>query len=174
MKIVRWKRFNWELAKLPPLENKLPVHFVFRDAAREEAKVVRGMVMTSFALDSAWSDALKVFRDRMESQIDTTFQRESVPAIVVTHGVRVIAASVISTDVEAESHLISGPCVLSEYCNRGIGTALLHHSLRLLRNAGMELALAITKENVPACKFVYPKFGSTSAAYDYEPHAVGT
>jgi GNAT superfamily N-acetyltransferase len=174
MKIVRWRRFNWDLTKLPPLESRVPVHFTFREATREEGKVVRAMIMTSFALDSAWSDALKIFRDRINAQFDAAFQRESVPAIVVTHGVRIIAGSVISTELDAESHLISGPCVLSEYCNRGLGTALLHHSLRQLRTAGLDRALAITKENVPACKFVYPKFGSTSAAYDYEPHAVGT
>jgi predicted N-acetyltransferase YhbS len=174
MKIVRWRRFTWDLLKLPPLENRLPAYFTFREATREESKVVRAMIMTSFALDSAWSDALKVFSERMENQIEATFQRESSPAIVVTHGVRVIAASVLSTEMEAESHLVSGPCVLSEYCNRGIGTALLHHSLRNLRQAGFERVLGITKQNVPACKFVYPKFGSASAAYDYEPHAVGT
>lgn len=174
MKIVRWRRFTWELAKLPPLDNRLPAYFTFREAARDECKVVRAMVMTSFALDSAWSDALKVFRERMEAQIETVFQRESVPAIVVTHGVRIIAASVLSTEADTENNLVSGPCVLSEYCNRGIGTALLHHSLRQLRSAGLERAQGITKENVPACKFVYSKFGSTSLACDYEPHAVGT
>ena len=174
MKIVRWRRFTWDLSKLPSLENKLPAYFTFREATREEGRIVRAMIMTSFALDSAWSDALKLFRDRIDAQFDAAFQRESVPAIVVTHGVRIIAGSVLSTELDAESHLISGPCVLSEYCNRGLGTALLHHSLRQLRTAGLDHALAITKENVPACKFVYPKFGSTSAAYDYEPHAVET
>src|SRR5258708_28338391 len=98
MKIVRWRRFTWELIKLPPLERRLAAYFAFRDATREEGKVVRSMIVTSFALDSAWSDALKVFRDRLESQIEATFQRESAPAIVVTHGVRIIAASVLSTE----------------------------------------------------------------------------
>lgn len=174
MKIVRWRRFTWDLTKLPNLESRLPAYFNFREATREEAKVVRTMIMTSLSLDSAWSDALKVFRERLENQIDSVFQRGSVPAIVVTHGVRIIAASALSPEVEAESHLISGPCVLSEYCNRGLGTTLLHHSLRHLRTTGLDRAMGITKENVPACKFVYPKFGSVNAPYDYEPLAVGT
>lgn len=174
MKIVRWKRFTWDLTKLPPLQTTLPPHFIFRPATREESKVVRAMVLTSLSLDSAWSDALKVFRGGLDAQFEAAFQRESVPAIVVTHGTRIIGASVLSTEPEAENHVISGPCVFSEYCNRGLGTALLHHSLQQLRTAGLQRAHAITKENVPACKFVYPKFGSTSAAYDYEPQAVGT
>lgn len=174
MKLVRWKRFTWDLTKLPALENTLPPHFIFREASREEVKVVSTVVMTSFSLDSAWSDVLKVFRDRLEMQLELAFQRESSPAIVVSHGTRIIGASVLSTEIDADSHLVSGPCVLSEYCNRGLGTALLHQSLRQLRHAGLDRAAAITKENVPACKFVYPKFGSSSTSFDYEPQVVET
>jgi ribosomal protein S18 acetylase RimI-like enzyme len=174
MKLVRWKRFIWDLTKLPPLENKLPGHFVFREAAREEGKAIFGMILTSLTLDSAWSDVLNSFRDRLELQTDLAFQRESAPAVVVTHGTRIIAASVLSTEIDGESNLISGPCVLSEYGNRGIGSALLHHSLRQLRKAGLDRAAGITKENIAACKFVYPKFGSTSSAHDYEPQLIGT
>jgi len=174
MKLVRWKRFIWDLSKLPPLENKLPGHFGFREASREEGKAIYGMILTSLTLDSAWSDVLNSFRDRLEMLVDLAFQRESAPGIVVTHGTRVIAASVLSTEVDGDSNLISGPCVLSEYCNRGIGSALLLHSLRQLRKAGLDHAAGITKENVAACKFVYPKFGSTNSAHDYEPQLIGT
>jgi ribosomal protein S18 acetylase RimI-like enzyme len=173
MKLVRWKRFTWDLTKLSPLANPLPANFAFREAPREDAKVVINTVMTSFMLDSAWSDVLNLFRDRLEMQLDLAFQRESLPAIVITHGVRIIAASVISTEIDGESNLISGPCVLSEYGNRGLGTALLLQSLRMLRKAGLDRAAAITKESVTACKFVYPKFGSTNQAHDYEPQLIG-
>jgi hypothetical protein len=174
MKLVRWKRFTWDLAKLPPLENSLPAHFAFREASREEAKVIHSAVMTAFSLDSTWSDVLNLFRDRLEMQLNLAFERESLPAIVITHGVRIIAASVISTEIDGESNLVSGPCVLSEYCNRGLGTALLYQSLKLLRKAGLDRAAAITKENVTACKFVYPKFGSTAVAHNYEPQLIVT
>jgi len=170
MKLVRWKRFIWDLTKLPPYEHKLPAHYVFRAALREEAKAVNNVIITAFSLDSAWSDTLKIFRERLEIQIDQSFARESTPALVVTHGPRIIAASVISTDVDSDSHLVSGPCVLSEYCNRGLGTSLLHQTLHQLRSAGLDQAAVVTKENTPACKFVFTKFGSTGAAFDYKPH----
>ena len=169
MKLVRWKRFTWQLPKLPPLEQTLPAHFVVRPATREEAKSVVHVIMTSFSLDSAWSDSLNLFRDRLEMQLDLAFHRESTPALVITHGPRIIAASALNTEIEAESHLVSGPCVLSEYCNRGLGTSLLHASLRQLREAGLTRASGITKENTPACKFVYRKFGAESASYEYSP-----
>jgi predicted N-acetyltransferase YhbS len=174
MKLVRWKRFIWDLTKLPPLTQKLPAHFGFRAATREEAKVVHGVVFTSFTLDSAWSDVFNSLRERLEMQLELAFERETVAAVVITHGTRIIAASVLSTEIDGESNLISGPCVLSEYCNRGLGSALLHHSLEHLRKAGLDHAAGITKESVTACKFVYPKFGSTNVAHDYEPHLIVT
>jgi len=169
MKLVRWKRFTWQTEKLPPLDQKLPAYFITRAAVREEARAVAHVVLTAFSLDSTWSDTLNQFRDRLEMQLDLAFQRETVPALVITHGPRIIATSVLSTDSEADSNLISGPCVLSEYCNRGLGTALVHASLKQLAEAGLVQVVGITKENTTSCKFLYRKFGSESAPCDYAP-----
>ena len=54
----------------------------------------------------------------------------------------------ITTDPDAETHLLSGPCVSMEYRNRGIGTALLYATLDHLKQAGLERAHGITKFNV--------------------------
>ncbi len=167
MKLVRWKRFTWDLAKLPPLAHPLPDQYVVRPAARDEAKSVIHVVFTALTLDSAWCDTLKLFRDRLTAQLEQAFVRETAPAMVIMNGPRIVAASVVSTEAGADSHLVSGPCVLGEYCNRGLGTALLHHTLEFLRSTGLEQARGVTKDNVPACKFVYPKFGSTSEPYDF-------
>ena len=166
MKLVRWKRFTWQIKQLPPLEAKLPSHFITRPATREEARAVAHVVLTAYSLDSTWSDTLNQFRERLEMQLDLAFQRESSPAIVITHGPRIIATSVLNTDPDADSNLVSGPCVLSEYCNRGLGTALLHASLRQLGESGLERVAGIAKENSTACKFLYPKFGSASVSCD--------
>ena len=174
MKLVRWKRFTWQIKQLPPLEHKLPAHFITRPATREEAKAVAHVILTAFSLDSTWSDTLNLFRDRLEMQLDLAFQRESLPALVITHGPRIIAASVLNTDPDAESNLISGPCVLTEYCNRGLGSSLLHASLKQLGQAGLEQVAGITKENSTACKFLYPKFGSVGVPCEYAPALAAT
>ena len=49
-----------------------------------------------------------------------------------------------------------------------VGTALLHESLLHLKTAGLERGTGICKENVPASKFVYPKFGSTVSDVDFD------
>lgn len=172
MKLVRWKRFTWDLTKLPPSEHSLPAQYTVRPATRDDQKRVREVIFTAFSLDSAWSDAFGLFKDLLHSQIDAAFQRESVPAVVISHGQRIIAASALTTEPGAESHLLSGPCVSNEYRSRGIGSALLYHSLKQLQSSGPNQVHGICKETVPTGKFVYPKFGSTSVAYNFEPAAL--
>jgi N-acetylglutamate synthase-like GNAT family acetyltransferase len=105
----------------------------------------------------------------MEARMDEVFAHKVAPCLVVTHGTRVIGASPLDPNKEAECHLVSGPCVLNEYRNRGIGTELLFQSLSALREAGFETVRAITKSNVPVAKFVYTKFNSVSEPWEFEP-----
>lgn len=79
MKLVRWKRFTWDLKKVPPLENTLPADFSFREAPREEAKAVINTVMTSFTLDSAWSDVLNLFLLCLEMQLISPSSARACP-----------------------------------------------------------------------------------------------
>ena len=94
--------------------------------------------------------------------------------MVVCHGQRIIGACALAMAQESENHLPSGPCVLMEYRNRGLGTALLYHSLKQLALSGLTRAHGITKDNVVACKFIYPKFGSVSKEYEAERLLVGS
>ena len=53
-----------------------------------------------------------------------------------------------------------------EYRNRGFGTALLGEALRQLREAGLARAIALTKNNAPVAKFLYPKFNGVLSPGD--------
>jgi N-acetylglutamate synthase-like GNAT family acetyltransferase len=166
-------RFTWDLTKLSAVKSEIESHYHIRVATPEDEKSVRSVISSAFSLDMNWSDTLKSLRDHFEAQIDKVFAEKEVPCVVVLHGARIIGASSLDLSKEAESHLLSGPCILSEYRNRGLGTTLLHRSLQMLRDAGLEKAHGITKANVPAAKFIYPKFNSTSAEYNFEPELVG-
>jgi GNAT superfamily N-acetyltransferase len=168
MKLVRWTRFTWDLSKLPPAEAALPAHFQVRMAGKEDQKAAREVIFRTFALDSVWSDTMKSFGGLLETHIDAAFGRSVSNVLVISHGPRIIAASLLSLEIDADNHLLSGPCVLAEYRSRGLGTALLHASLKLLQTAGLPKAHAVSKEMAPASKFVYRKFGSASALYDFE------
>src|SRR4051794_4402180 len=96
MKLVRWTRFTWELTKLPPLESPLPERYHVRTAERGEEKTVSSVIFNAFAQDSAWSDVLSDFRQRLQTQIDQIFTRDEVSAVVVCHGQRIIGASALA------------------------------------------------------------------------------
>jgi len=169
MKLVRWTRFTWDLAKLPAEGGVLDPHYFIRPVTRDEEKTVRAVIWSSFALDMNWSDTLKTMKDWLDARLDSVFENKVVPCLVVTHGTRVIGASPLDPNPEADCHLVGGPCILNEYRNRGIGSELLFQSLQALRQSGFETARAITKSNVPVAKFVYTKFNSVNEPCDFEP-----
>ena len=97
MKLVRWKRFTWDLTQLAPdHEPHLPSYYTVRAAARDEEKTVRNVIFTAFGLDSAWGDSFKQVRGFIESQLTSSFLHRAVPCLVITHGVRIIAASALT------------------------------------------------------------------------------
>ncbi len=147
----------------------MPAHYHIRPAGRDDFRTVGPVVSSAFSLDTSWSDTFFTFRERLDQQLEQAFARESIPALLITHGQRIIAASALNTDMDAETNLISGPCVAVEYRNRGLGTALLHASLQQLQGAGLSRARGICKDNAPATKFVYPKFGSRNEPHELEP-----
>jgi predicted N-acetyltransferase YhbS len=168
MKLVQWTRFSWDLAKLPEDGGLTDAHYQIRPVARDEEKIVRAVISSAFALDMNWSDTLKTIQDWLEARLDEVFEHKVPPCLVVTHGTRVIGASPLDPNKDAEIHLVGGPCVLNEYRNRGIGSGLLWESLRVLRDAGFEQARAFSKSNVAVSKFVYSKFNSVSEPWELE------
>lgn len=169
MKLVRWVRFAWELKNLPEEGFSLESHYRIRRATRDEAHTVRDALVSAFALDTDWNDMLHVLKDFFGAQIEEVFSERDVPCLVLTRGYRVVGASVLSFSPAEENHLISGPAIVNEYRNRGLGTALLHASLVALRDGGLERAFGVTKLNVPTAKFLYTKFNSIHAPFEFEP-----
>jgi len=167
--LVRWKRFTWELNNLPSVAPDLNAQFRIRPFAKEEEKLVRSTISSAFSLDAGWSDALNFMKGRFEADLDEVFaQKEAACCLVLTHGTRIIGASALILEKEAPIHLASGPAILVEYRNRGLGTALLYQSLQVLKDEGLRQAHGLSKVNAPSAKFLYPKFNSVSEEYELD------
>jgi GNAT superfamily N-acetyltransferase len=117
----------------------------------------------SFALDPGWNAALHMIDAQVKSSIAAAFDSESANWLALQHGARIVGGTLLMTDPDAPAQLVPGPCILMEYRNRGLGTLLLCSALRHLRDAGMIRACARTRENSPAARFLYPKFGGQSS-----------
>lgn len=172
MKLTNWVRFTWDLRAFEAPQSDLPSHYIVRRALRTEEEVVRKAVFSAFSLDSDWSDSLNRIWPTLNEQLENTFKSKEPKCLVLTHGTRVIGASVLSTETDAIYQFISGPCILVEYRNRGLGTVLLAASLSMLKENGLDSATGITKKSIPAAKFVYHKFGGVSESYESEPDMV--
>jgi predicted GNAT family acetyltransferase len=169
MKLSNWIRFTWDLTQLPAFESALPEHYEIGPATPDDEMELRKIISSSFVLDPMWSPALQEVTEKIEAWLQRAFGSPSSVFLALRHGTRIIGASVLSTEPEAEMHLIPGPCISMEYRNRGFGTRLLEQALTRLREAGISQASGVAKENVPVSKFLYPKFNATSEPYDFTP-----
>jgi predicted N-acetyltransferase YhbS len=167
MKIFHWIRYCWNADMLgEPTPGKLPVNCVVRPAAHRDLDAVQLVIEDSFTLDTDWAESYKRFRAGLAEQIEQAFDQSEAGCLVLAHGARIIGVSVYSLDPAAENHLISGPCILLEYRNRGLGSDTLWRTLQALRQAGLKTIYGVTRKTVPASKFVYPKFGGVAEPYE--------
>ena len=169
---VRWTRFCWELDKLPDNGSLLDPPYCIRQAKRSEHRKVSDLLLSNLALDADWTDLLQEFRKPFEHQIEDVFDCKDLPCIVVALGQSIVGASTLDPDPGAQNHLVSGPSVMNEYRNRGLGSALLYCSLLRLREAGIARAYGITRAGVPTARFLYTKYNSTNEPSGIEPLTV--
>lgn len=169
MKRMSWIRFTWDLQTLPKNESELPEHYQISRINPQDEAELRKVVASSFTLDPAWNSTMQEVIQTIESWLERAFASETHVGLALRHGVRIIGASVLTVEPDAENHLSPGPCILMEYRNRGFGARLLGESLAALRDAGLTSASAIAKENSPVTKFLYTKFNGQSAPHNFSP-----
>lgn len=156
-----WLLFHWDLADFSGGDRPALPPFVFRRAEADEADVILRVVASALMMERAWSGGRGAFGETLEKDCAAALDAEPPGAVVVQHGSRIIGASILRTTEDAESHLLTGPCILHEYRSRGLGSALLHDSLEFLRASGLRTARGFARVNSTAARFVYPKFGGT-------------
>jgi N-acetylglutamate synthase-like GNAT family acetyltransferase len=167
MKSTNWIQFSWDLTALAPCEAELPEHYEISVATPDDEKEFRRVISSSFTLDPTWNPTMKEVTQTIDEWLDEASDGKTSVHLALRHGARIIGAAVVSVDSAAENHLSPGPCILVEYRNRGFGTRLLERSLTTLRDAGLPRACAIAKENSPVTKFLYTKFDSSQAPFDF-------
>ncbi len=179
MKLIQWSRFSWDLTQLNPVYPEIESRYSMREAVPEDQLAVRNLILSTFTLDPDWNFVFRELRDSFEEAFTSTFpagKRERAagvtPCLLITHGSRVVGASILNLRPDAHNHLLTGPCVPMEYRNRGLATALLAQSLLTLKGAGLNIAHALTPQSTPTAEFLYSKFGSTQEPFRRESSAL--
>lgn len=151
--------FRWNLSSLPGEIGQIPKPYALRAAEEKELNAALRVIRSSYELDPDWSGCGRYIEDVILPGVRKTFD-EGTTCLFIRHGKRVIGASAYILAPEGDGvHLVSGPCVLSEYRNRGIGVALLGATLKALQAGGAREATGFTRPNTVSAKFLYSKFG---------------
>lgn len=157
-KPIKLVRFRWNLLDLPADLPAFPKPYKLRGAEKHELPDAIGVVKASYNLDPEWSGYGKHLDSVVLPGLKESFE-DDVFCLFVFHGNRVIAASAFAPEPGDGDHLVSGPCVLVEYRNRGIGGALLAATLAALREKGVKSATGQTRPGTPSAKYLFSKFG---------------
>jgi GNAT superfamily N-acetyltransferase len=163
-----WVCFSWDAKQLGGITWSVPPLSI-RVAAKDEGDVVLKTILTAFGLDSTWSDVHRRLEDFMEESVREAFRQSDPPCIVAVHGSRIIGASLLDPAAASANHLVSGPMILHEYRNRGVGSALLAASLAFIRDRDVPVVRGVTRADSTTARFVYPKFSGVSAAGEFYP-----
>lgn len=159
-KPIKLVRFRWNLQDLPSDIPQFPKPYKQRGAEKHELADAISVVKASYNLDPEWSGYGKHLEEVVLPGLKSCFE-DDVFCLFVFHGNRVIAASAYAPEPGDGVHLVTGPCVLVEYRNRGIGGALLAATLTALRENGVKTATGQTRPRTPSAKFLFTKFGGT-------------
>ncbi len=163
MKLSVRGQFTVNLKTLPAETPKLRSRYTAESATLDDRALLSAAVTRSMSMEPAWSDDLAVRVKLAEEIVQNAFPAGEVSFVAIKHGARIIGAAAIRDAGDKVSNLPLGVCVLNEYRCRGLGTYLLHESLRRLKERGLEEARLVTRKGLTADRFLYPKFGGVRA-----------
>ncbi len=155
-----WLKFTWNLKEIPdstPASGPLPD---IRVGERGDETPFWESMERSFRTEIGWGP-LQIERiGECRSQAPDPIDGRDIRTIVLEDGKRIVGGSLLSLDADSSRHFLSGVFVIEEYRCRGAGQALLWKSLDFLRENGLHHAAAVTRSNLSAAKYLYPKFNS--------------
>jgi len=168
-----WVRFTWQTKSIPETLNAESFSDFIRPAAKDESGKVLDVIMHSLSMDSAWNDSMMKVDQYLRDAVSRIFEQEEPLCLVISKGNRFIAASLLDAASDVPNQLLSGPVVLVEYRNRGIGSRLLHASLLALKERGLASIGGVTRINTIASRYVYPKFEGVVESFK-DPASIAT
>jgi len=166
--MISWLSFEWKTQGLSTAGATV-APLVIRPAEKDEEDAVEKTISSAFTMDPSWGDISRLIVANVTANIAAKFADPAPSCIVLLHGQRIVGASLLDTAAGAPNHLLTGPCVLHEYRNRGLGSGLLLASLAFLADHKIPLARGITRAQSITARFIYPKFGGSPVPCESGP-----
>ena len=160
MKGIRKVRFEWDLKKAPTQPPGLPPKHEIKELKEYDVEAIWEGIQKAFLNEKSWIIGLDGHLEELRKRLFPEGKPVAgMELLALVHGPRVVGISAVYPVAGEGPHLLSGVLIDYEYQRRGLGAALLQESLRHLAEKGLETAAVVTRETVPAAKFLYPKFG---------------
>ena len=160
MKSVRKVRYEWDLTKVPTQFPSLPAKHEIKEVKEYDVEAIWEGLQKTFLNEKGWIIGLDAHLEELRRRLFPEGKPlAGMELLVLMHGPRVVGVSAVYPVPGEGPQLLSGVTIDYEYQRRGLGTALLQATLRHLADKGLETVSVVTRETVPAAKFLYPKFG---------------
>jgi len=161
-----WVKFIWNLQtdhrRFSPDLTKLDI----RVGESADVKSFYETMASSFRTERAWGPLAFERVEECQRWADDVTEGSDTLFLVLEDGKRIVGGSLLCTDRESQRHLVSGVFLVEEYRCRGEGVALLAKSLDVLAEKEFPQASVMTRSNVTAAKYLYPKFGAHQEKLD--------
>jgi N-acetylglutamate synthase-like GNAT family acetyltransferase len=157
-----WIQFTWDFTKLPAVPPVFDRRYALNMAVPADARDLDACLSRAYSTEHGWTLEMKRRLSAIHTMVERDLPEGLMDFIVVRHGTRIIAACAINSREDAQSHMPTGICVLSEYRCRGIGSYLLYECLRQIQERGLSVARVITRKGITAERFLYPKYGGVA------------
>jgi ribosomal protein S18 acetylase RimI-like enzyme len=166
----KWTQYTWDLAQIPEDTISGDVRGDLRLAEKSDQEQCEEVMKRAIITERAWSSFGDGRIADFFALVPFCFANEPTAEVVVWEdGRRIVGLSGLFLDPDAPRQLVTGVCVFEEYRCRGGGEALLLRSLHRLKKHGMKSASVVTRDNLTAARFLYPKFGSQITVLDELP-----
>ncbi|MFV0337296.1 MAG: hypothetical protein ACK5LK_03515 [Chthoniobacterales bacterium] len=153
--------YSWDLSKFVPTAPELSQGFAWQDSRELEGCLP--VIKKALLSDNSIYPTTDFFENYLAAMAGLFHSKDhSALSIYLTHGSRIIGASVLHCTTDAKIHLFSGPCILLEYRGRGLGGLLFQKSLATLANQGIQTVRGICTVRSNLQKYLYPKYGGRS------------
>jgi ribosomal protein S18 acetylase RimI-like enzyme len=163
-------RFEWNLAQVPKDLSALPPKHEIKIQLQPDTELTWEGIQRSFLNEKAWMIGLEAHLDQLRRRIFPEGKPlEKMDFFVLQHGSRVVGCSAVLALEGEGPQLLSGIVMDYEYQRRGLGVTLLQRCLLHLAEKGLENASVITREGVPAARYLYPKFGGRATELEPAP-----
>ncbi|MGF1679652.1 MAG: GNAT family N-acetyltransferase [Candidatus Methylacidiphilales bacterium] len=166
----KWIQFKWDLSTLPDDITPPEIKGDLRLAEKEDREACLNVIRHALMSERAWGGDIDRFEEDLDELFPKAFSADHEAEIVVWEdGRRIVGLSSLYPNADSPRQLVSGVCIFEEYRCRGGGKALLLRSLQRLKARGLSTASVITRQNITAAKFLYPKWNPSQQILEELP-----